>query len=203
MRVSPLLLMLLLATSVSGGFASTLHAQEHVPGSISCRRASKGSQGPMVVPVTSIEPTVKRQRSADTATPFQITAATTAMQDQLSNEQDTVASTLKPLSEIRFRPQCDDCLTKDFFADLNVNSELPAVSPHFKGWVPAGLVHSPLYFEEHSLERCGQTAPGIRQPFVSGTRFFARGILFPLQTRWNRPHALESTDSDECNFFDK
>ena len=50
---------------------------------------------------------------------------------------------------------------------------------HHYHWKASGLLHKPLYFEDVSLERYGQTH--ILQPAVSGLKFFATVPILPYK----------------------
>ena len=52
-------------------------------------------------------------------------------------------------------------------------------------WKASGLLHKPLYFEDVSLERYGQTH--ILQPAVSGLKFFATVPLLPYRIGVDHP----------------
>ena len=201
-RIHPLLLASLTATFAFASLPDSLLAQESSIASNSRQLDRAEARPRIVLPAVSIQPIDDREGLAETRAPFHVTIAA-PLQERRSNDQDSVYYTQTPLSKFQFVSEKDDVRPKDFFADLKVRSELPAVSQHEVSWVRAGMVHRPFYFEEHCLEQCGQTVPGIRQPFVSGTRFFVRGLFFPVQTLWNRPRALEAIDSTECNHFDE
>jgi len=200
-RFSPLLKTLLLVASISAGIANQSLGQQPSPAKSSRRSASEGTLGSNIVSATAIQPVAREQQSADDSADIEISVAD-FVQEPLSNEVHGDLD-LKPLSQFRFQQVTEDVQPKDYFSNVKANSEMPSVSSHIVSWAPAGMVHRPFYFEEHNLERCGQTAPGIRQPSVSGRKFFLRGILFPLQTLWDRPRSLEGIDSNECNFFDE
>jgi hypothetical protein len=53
-------------------------------------------------------------------------------------------------------------------------------------WVPTGLVHRPLYFDQHPLERHGQTC-GKLQPVVSWGHFLADLTFLPLRMAADHP----------------
>lgn len=60
-------------------------------------------------------------------------------------------------------------------------------------WAPSEIVHQPLYFDDQSLERYGQTCCPVVQPLVSGARFFGTFPIMPYKIGIDRPYDCVST----------
>lgn len=59
-------------------------------------------------------------------------------------------------------------------------------------WTAPNIRHQPLYFEDASLERYGQTKGIVKQPFVSAFEFFRDAALLPLNASIDCPHACDT-----------
>ena len=58
-------------------------------------------------------------------------------------------------------------------------------------WAAPRIRHQPLYFEDAQLERYGQTKGLIKQPFVSGFKFFRDAALLPLNAAIDCPGSCD------------
>lgn len=92
-------------------------------------------------------------------------------------------------------------LPDDSFAELiPAAARAPVAAEPTRGWGPAALhwapseiVHQPLYFDDQSLERYGQTFCPVVQPLVSGARFFGTFPVMPYLIGVDRPYDCIST----------
>ena len=69
--------------------------------------------------------------------------------------------------------------------------QLPATDKTF-AWAAPNIRYQPLYFEDVSLERYGQTKGLIRQPFVSAIKAFGGGAVLPLRALRDNPYSCDS-----------
>ena len=69
--------------------------------------------------------------------------------------------------------------------------DLPATDKTF-AWAAPNIRYQPLYFEDVSLERYGQTKGLIRQPFVSAIKAFGGGAVLPLRALRDNPYSCDS-----------
>ena len=58
-------------------------------------------------------------------------------------------------------------------------------------WVAPQIRYQPLYFEDAQLERYGQTKGLIKQPFVSGFKFFRDAALLPFNASIDSPGSCD------------
>ena len=58
-------------------------------------------------------------------------------------------------------------------------------------WAAPKIRYQPLYFEDAQLERYGQTRGLVKQPFVSGFKFFRDAALLPLNAKIDRPGSCD------------
>ncbi len=111
----------------------------------------------------------------------------------------------KPLSEIRADTRLERAeLPRDRAPEL-FEGTVPvsdaslgrAEWPDFRfGWASGRFYHQPLYFEEASLERYGQSRcyPAL-QPVASSIHFFGNAATFPIQLLLVHPRSYTSTVS--------
>ena len=101
----------------------------------------------------------------------------------------------KPLREIEVDPRLNEPeLPPDCSASLFSGTRRASKEALGRGnwdgsaasWLPTGLVHRPLYFDQHPLERHGQTC-GKLQPVVSWGHFLADLTLLPLRMAADHP----------------
>lgn len=59
-------------------------------------------------------------------------------------------------------------------------------------WTAPNIRHQPLYFEDASLERYGQTKGIVKQPFVSAFEFARDAALLPLNASIDCPYACDT-----------
>ena len=102
-----------------------------------------------------------------------------------------------PLSEIDLAveraaevPNCAAGLFRPGEAGLDSHKPWP---PTQFNWAPSELYHQPLYFDDTPLERYGQSAPCLLQPWLSGAHFFACFPLMPYKLGLDRTHDRIST----------
>jgi hypothetical protein len=65
-------------------------------------------------------------------------------------------------------------------------------NPKIASWVAPGITYQPLYFEDVPLERYGQTFGLLRQPWVSGARFLADGLVLPYNVFVQPPRSCDT-----------
>ena len=59
-------------------------------------------------------------------------------------------------------------------------------------WLPSELASRPLYFQDVPLERYGQSASRLTQPFLSGAKFYRDLLILPYK--------MGSQGPRECNY---
>jgi len=70
-----------------------------------------------------------------------------------------------------------------------------AVYPYYLNetycWSAANIRYQPLYFEDVTLERYGQTKGCTRQPWVSAVHFFSSAALLPINIIREHPYSCQ------------
>lgn len=103
----------------------------------------------------------------------------------------------KSIREVRIDPRdFGDQVPADSSASLfaNVNASTSSIAATYKlfAWAAPDIRHQPLYFEDVSLERYGQTKGLIKQPFVSAGKFLADASLLPLRAYRDHPQTCDT-----------
>ena len=85
---------------------------------------------------------------------------------------------------------------EDRSANLHVASKrnsinVPATQKVF-AWASPNIRYQPLYFEDATLERYGQTRGLVKQPFVSARKFLADGLFLPIRAHRVPPKSCDS-----------
>lgn len=101
----------------------------------------------------------------------------------------------RPLDEIRIdtRPSGElrpvDC-SQGLFVPAGRKPDDSQYSPRWPVreivWLPSEFSYQPLYFDDTPLERYGQTASPVLQPFLSGLQFFGTLPVLPYKIGVNR-----------------
>ncbi len=119
------------------------------------------------------------------------------MEDQAAPRPKFGVWPRKSIQEVRVNPiEYSDDVPADqskslFESSKRFGGDIAATEKVY-AWAAPNIRYQPLYFEDVSLERYGQTKGLVKQPFVSAGKFLADGLL--LWPRANRIHP-KSCDS--------